>query len=178
MAAAAERTVPIVQGIRDEQLADATPCAEYQVRDLLNHLFQVVVAFQGAAKREPLDMSDTPDSIAGGWRERFARETELMIDAWSEPAALDGVAPGSGLPQAVVGNLALADLTIHGWDLATATRQPYAPADGAVEALLPFMEQMAPMGRKMGAFKDEVVEAPAGAGDFERLLAFSGRKAA
>ncbi|GID31873.1 TIGR03086 family metal-binding protein [Paractinoplanes brasiliensis] len=177
MAAAAERTVPVVRGVRDEQLDDATPCAEFRVRDLLNHLFQVVVVFQGAARREPLDMSNTPDSIAEGWRDRFADETERMIAAWSDPDALEGVSAGAGLPQAMVGNLALADLTIHGWDLATATAQPYTPHDGAVEALLPFMEQMAPTGRKLGAFKNEVVEAPPGAGEFEQLLALSGRKA-
>ncbi|MBM2615416.1 TIGR03086 family protein [Actinoplanes sp. LDG1-06] len=176
MAAAAEPTVAVVRGIRDDQLGDATPCTEYQVRDLLNHLFQVVVAFQGAAKKEPLDMSSTPDSLTEGWRDRFAEETERMIAAWSDPAALEGVSPGMGMPQAMIGNLALADLTVHGWDLATATKQPYRPDAGAVQALVPFVEQMAPTGRQMGAFGEEV-QARADAGDFERLLALSGRQA-
>ncbi|GAB2589061.1 TIGR03086 family protein [Paractinoplanes abujensis] len=177
LAAAAERTVPIVRGIRDEQLGEPTPCTEFRVRDLLNHLFQVVVSMQAAARREQLDFSTTPDFLTEGWRDRFAAETGNLVAAWSDPVALEGVSPGMGLPQSLVGHLALADLTIHGWDLATATGRPYAPDDGAVEALLPFMEQMAPTGRKMGAFRDEVVEAPAGAADFERLLAFSGRTA-
>ncbi|MBU2665846.1 TIGR03086 family protein [Actinoplanes bogorensis] len=178
MAAAAGQTAPIVRGVRDEQLGDATPCAEFQVRDLLNHLFKVVHSMQGAARREEVDMSDTPDALTGDWRDRFAAETESLIAAWSDPAALEGNSPGMGLPQPMVGNLALADLTIHGWDLATATGQPYEPDAGAVRALLPFMEQMAPTGRKMGAFHSDVVEAPAGADDFERLLAFSGRTTA
>jgi uncharacterized protein (TIGR03086 family) len=176
MAAAAERTVPIVQGIRDDQLGDPTPCEKFQVRDLLNHLFQVVVSFQGAARKEALDFSSTPDSLTEGWRDRFATETERMIDAWSDPAALDGMSPGMGLPQPIVGNLALADLTVHGWDLATATHQPYQPAGAAVDHLLPFVQEMAPTGRQMGAFGAEV-QAPEDAGTFERLLALSGRTA-
>ncbi len=174
MAAAAERTVPIVRGVGDDQLGNPTPCARWQVRDLLNHLFHVVVTMQGAARKEAVDMSNVPDYLTGGWRDRFAAETERLIAAWSDPAALDGVSPGLGLPQPMVGNLALADLTVHGWDLATATGQPYRPDDAAVEALLPFIEQMAPTGRQMGAFLDEA-KAPADAGDFERLLAVSGR---
>ena len=174
MAAAAERTVPIVQGIRDDQLDDPTPCDKFQVRDLLNHLFQVVVGFQGAARKEPLDFSDMPDFVIADWRDRFATETERMIAAWSDPAALEGISPGMGMPQPLVGNLALADLTLHGWDLATATGQPYRPADAAVDHLFPFVQQMAPTGRQMGAFGTEV-PAPEDAGTFERLLAISGR---
>ncbi|WP_249997970.1 TIGR03086 family metal-binding protein [Actinoplanes sp. M2I2] len=174
MAAAAERTVPIVRGIRDDQLGDSTPCAEFQVRDLLNHLFQVVVNFQAAARKEAMDFSSTPDFLAEGWRDRFAAETDRLIAAWSDPAALDGISPGMGMPQPMVGNLALTDLTVHGWDLATATGQPYRPAEAAVEALLPFVEQMAPTGRTMGVFGAEA-QAPADAEMFERLLAISGR---
>jgi uncharacterized protein (TIGR03086 family) len=82
-----------------------------------------------------------------------------------------------GMPQPLVGNLALADLTVHGWDLATATGQPYRPADAAVDHLFPFVQQMAPTGRQMGAFGDEV-PAPEDAGIFERLLALIGRTVA
>ncbi|MGK5684435.1 TIGR03086 family metal-binding protein [Actinoplanes sp. URMC 104] len=174
MAAAAERTVPVVRGIRDDQLGEETPCAEFRVRDLLNHLFQVVVNFQALARREQPDFSTTPDVLTDGWRDRFADETQRLVAAWSDPAALEGVSPGMGLPQPVVGNLVLVDLTVHGWDLATATGQPYRPDDAAVKILLPVIEQLAPNGRKMGVFGAEV-EAAADADDFVRLLAISGR---
>lgn len=174
MAAAAERTVPVVRGIRDDQLDDPTPCAEFQVRDLLNHLYQVVVNFQLLATREEPDFGSTPDMVTDGWRDRFADETGRVIAAWSDPAAIVGVSPRMGLPQALVGNLLLVDLTVHGWDLATATRQPYRPDDTAVRSVLPFVEEMAPMGRSRGVF-GEPAEVPADAGDFERLLAICGR---
>ena len=176
LAAAAERTLPVVRGIRDDQLGGPTPCAEFQVRDLLNHLHQVVVNFQVLAAREQPDFSTTPDVLTGDWRARFAEETDRLVEAWSDPAALEGVSPGMGMPQALVGNLALVDLTVHGWDLAQATGQAYEPVPAAVTALLPFAEQMAPQARRMGVFGDEAPP-PSGAGDFARLLGVTGRRA-
>jgi uncharacterized protein (TIGR03086 family) len=174
MAAAAERTVPVVRGIRDDQLGAPTPCTEFQVRDLVNHLHQVVVNFRLLAAREEPEFGSTPDVVTDGWRDRFADETGQVIAAWSDPAALVGVSPRLGLPQTLVGNLLLVDLTVHGWDLATATGQPYRPDDTVVQSVLPFVEEMAPMGRSRGVFA-AAAEVPADAGDFERLLATCGR---
>jgi uncharacterized protein (TIGR03086 family) len=177
LAAAAARTVPVVQGIGDDQLDSATPCDDFRVRDLLNHLFQVVVNMQAMADRKPGDFSSTPDAIEGDWRGRFAAETEQLIAAWSDPAALEGVSAGMGLPQPVIGGLALADLTVHGWDLARATGQPYEPDPAVVAYLRPQIEQMAPQARAMGAFGEPAPVAP-DATDFEHLLALTGRSSA
>jgi uncharacterized protein (TIGR03086 family) len=176
LAAAAERTVPIVQKIGDDQLALPTPCAEFQVRDLLNHLYQVVVSFQALAVREPVDFSTTPDMLTGDWRAAFAAEAGRLAAAWADPSTLEGVSPGMGMPQDVVAAMALMDLTVHGWDLARATGQSYAPDPAAVAVLQPVAEQLVPQGRRMGVFGDA---APAGphAGAFDRLLALSGRRA-
>ncbi|MDG4803537.1 TIGR03086 family metal-binding protein [Micromonospora sp. WMMD980] len=98
-----------------------TPCPEYPVRDLLNHLFEVAVNFQAMARREEVDWSGGVDHLTDGWRDRFATETQRLVEAWSDPDALEGVSPGMGLPQETVGLMALIDLTVHGWDLARAT---------------------------------------------------------
>ena len=176
MAAAAERTVPVVQGIDDKQLSDPTPCAEFQVRDLLNHLFQVVVSFQALATKQNVDFDAKPDFLDGDWRNRFAEETRKLAVAWSDPAAVEGTSPRMGLPQAAVANLVLVDLTVHGWDLSRGTGQAYTPSPEVVAAVIPFTEQMAPMGRERGAFA-AMTEFPPDADEFVRLLSLTGRTA-
>jgi uncharacterized protein (TIGR03086 family) len=176
LAAAAERTVPVVHGIDDNQLSDPTPCAEFQVRDLVNHLFQVVVNFQALATKQDADFDAKPDFLAGDWRNRFADETRKLVDAWSDPAAIEGTSPRMGLPQAAVANLVLVDLTVHGWDLSQGTGQDYTPSPAVVAAVTPFTEQMAPLGRERGAFA-EMTEFPPDADEFIRLLSLTGRKA-
>jgi len=176
LAAAAERTVPVVHGIDDKQLSDPTPCAQFQVRDLVNHLFQIVVNFQALATKQDADFDAEPDFLDGDWRNRFADETRKLVDAWSDPATTEGISPRMGLPQALVANLVLVDLTVHGWDLAQGTGQAYTPSAEVVATVTPFTEQMAPMGRERGAFA-EMTEFPPDADEFARLLAHTGRRA-
>ncbi|RLP80284.1 TIGR03086 family protein, partial [Micromonospora sp. BL4] len=154
LAAAAPRTVDVVRGIADDQLDLPTPCRDYVVRDLLNHLFEVVVNFQELAVKRPVEWSAKPDHLTDDWRDRFETETRRLIAAWSDPSTLEGVSPGMGMPQTVVGGMALLDLTVHGWDLAAATGQAYEPAPEAVAELHGLVEQLGPTARKMGVFAD------------------------
>jgi uncharacterized protein (TIGR03086 family) len=175
LATAAERTVPVVRAIRDDQLSHPTPCDDFQVRDLFNHLFQVVVNFQALAAQKPADFSTTPDEVHGDWRGRFAAETQRLVEAWSRPEALEGVSAGMGLPQETIGQMALLDLTVHGWDLARATGQPYTPDPAAVATLHPMAERMGPQARSTGVFGEPVAVAEE-ATAFEKLLAITGRR--
>jgi uncharacterized protein (TIGR03086 family) len=143
---------------------------EFQVRDLVNHLYQVVVNFQALAARETVAWAAPKDQTEGDWRERFAAEAGRLAVAWSDPAALEGISPGMGMPQQAVGLMALLDLTVQGWDLARATGQPYQPDADAVALLSPMAEQMGPMAREMGVFAAQTETAP-DADSFERLLA-------
>jgi uncharacterized protein (TIGR03086 family) len=173
-----DRAVPavtgLVAGVRDEQLAQATPCAEFQVRDLLNHLFQVTRNFQLVADRKDVDWTLTPDALTGDWRQAFAGDARTMVTAWSHPQALDGVSPGMGLPQRTLGLMMVVDLVVHGWDLALATGQPYQADELLLPATAEFLDTMGDMGRKMGAFGPAVPAGP-GAGRFGQLLALTGR---
>lgn len=176
LAAAAPRTVDVVRGITDDQLDLPTPCRDYVVRDLLNHLFEVVVNFQGLAAKRPVEWAEKPDHLGDGWRDRFEVETDRLVAAWSDPSTLEGVSPGMGLPQTVVGGMALLDLTVHGWDLAVATDQPYQPAPEAVAELHGLVERLGPTARKMGVFADPVTHpTPTDSPDLAHLLTQTGR---
>ncbi|AXK33756.1 TIGR03086 family protein [Streptomyces armeniacus] len=172
--AAAARAVPVVRGVPDERLGGPTPCAEYDVRALLNHLFAVVVNFQAYAVKEDADFSETPDRLHGGWREEFAREAARLAEAWAAPGAEDGVAGQMAMPARTVASLALLDLTVHPWDLARATGAYFTPDDACVAELEKLLGQLGPLPREMKVF-GEPVPVGDGASAFDRLLAATGR---
>lgn len=174
---AVDGVLPVVRGIPDGALADPTPCAEYDVKDLVNHLFHVVVEFRKLAAKGSVDFTVTPDRVGDGadWRERFAEAARELAAAWSAPGAEEGTAGTMDMPARTLGAMALLDLAVHGWELARATGQPQPPADAAVVAeLAGQVAGMAPTARAMGMF-GEPVAVPAGAPEFERLLGLTGR---
>ncbi|MCF2537913.1 TIGR03086 family metal-binding protein [Streptomyces sp. FB2] len=174
---ACERAVPVVRGVPDGALGARTPCAEYDVKALVNHLFQVVVQFQRLAVREGADFGETPDLVGSdpAWRERLADEARRVVAAWSAPGVEDGTTGAMGMPARLVGAMVLLDLTVHVWDLARATGQEFPGCDEAVLAeLAGSVETLEPTARAMGAF-GEPVPAPEGATAFELLLARTGR---
>ncbi len=171
---AADDAVPLVGGIDDASLGAPTPCAEYDVRALLNHLFSVVVNFQVLAAKGTPDFSETPDRVAAaGWREEFGAEAGKLVEAWSAPGAEEGTSGALGLPARTVGCMVLLDLTVHVWDLARAIgRTRTGPGRGGRARR--GGGGMAPMARRMGVFGD-AVDLPGDATAFERLLATTGR---
>ncbi|MEV7089749.1 TIGR03086 family metal-binding protein [Streptomyces sp. NPDC093085] len=174
LAVVAERALPVVQGVGDDQLGAPTPCAAYDVHALLDHLFQVVVNFQALAAKRDADFGAPPEHLAGEWRERFAVETARLIAAWEAPGAEEGTAGALGLPARTVGSMVLGDLALHAWDLARATGQPYEPAAAVVETLAEGWAALAPMGREAGVFGEPVAVA-ADAPPFDALLGLTGR---
>ncbi|MEV1020303.1 TIGR03086 family metal-binding protein [Streptomyces sp. NPDC050264] len=176
LAVAAARAVPVVAGIGDTTLSAPTPCADYDVKALVNHLFQVVVEFQKLAVKKDSDFAVTVDRVGEGpdWRERFAGEAEALAAAWSAPGAEDGTSGAMNMPARLVGSMALLDLTVHAWDLARATGRPYEAPPEVVAPLAAAVAELSPTARTMGVF-GEPVEVAAGAPPFVRLLAATGR---
>ncbi|MEU5895355.1 MULTISPECIES: TIGR03086 family metal-binding protein [Streptomyces] len=136
----------IAERVTDEQLAAPTPCPEYAVRNLLGHVLGLSHAFDRAAHKDFVpELDRAPDStlpdIGPGWRGDLPKALAALADAWRDPAAWEGMtrAGGIDLPGEVAGLVALDELVVHGWDLARATGQDYAPDEAslrAAEALL------------------------------------------
>lgn len=118
-----------VHGVDDNQWHLATPCEEWDVRTLVNHVvgenLWAVPLFAGATIAEVGDRFDGDllgeDPVAA-WDESAA----AAIAAVDGPDAMDttvhlsfGDFPGSEYAMQL-----FADLLIHGWDLARATGQP------------------------------------------------------
>ncbi|MEU0397615.1 TIGR03086 family metal-binding protein [Streptomyces sp. NPDC006208] len=173
---AADQAVPIVRGITDDHLADPTPCAEYDVRQLTDHLMQVVINFQALAAKGHPDFGVEPHFVEGGgdWRARFAAETAALVSAWAAPGAEEGTSGRMGLPARTVGTMVLGDLTVHAWDLARATGQEFTPDPVVVAEVWPALTELAPKAREGGVFAEPVTVGTE-VSDFDRVLALTGR---
>jgi uncharacterized protein (TIGR03086 family) len=124
----------LVRGVRDDQLTGATPCPAYSVADLLDHIGGLAVAFRVAATKESSEgqaPSADGSRLEEGWRDRIAGAVDELGEAWQDPAADDGftMAGPVELPADQAALVALDEVTVHAWDLAAATGQPYDAAD-------------------------------------------------
>ena len=136
----------LVRGVRDDQLADRTPCLAYTVADLIDHLGGLSAAFRAAARKERLPGDGTPtvdgSRLEEGFRDRIAADLDALADAWRDPEAYRGMTRAGPveLPAEMAAQVALDEVVVHGWDLARATGQPYEPDDGLVLASLVFAQ--------------------------------------
>jgi uncharacterized protein (TIGR03086 family) len=78
------------------------------------------------------------------------------------------------LPAALVGGMVVAELVVHGWDLARATGRQPAWDDDLLAYLYDEVAKTAEQGREMGVYGPEVA-VPASASLLDRTLALTGR---
>ena len=176
-------TAEIVAGVREGDLAHPTPCEDWDVARLLDHLIADVETFNKVASGEPADLvadidPTAPQNVGKAWphpTDHFGRLVKEARELWGRPGALEQTyktsrseIPGDGLLM-----IGLIDPLVHGWDLANATGQDATmPADVA-EAALAFTTKM--MKDKRIGFA-EPVPVPEDASVTDRLVGWLGRK--
>ena len=162
----------VIVALRPEQLDAPTPCTEFTVRGVLEHMIggatTFAAAYRGVAPPEP-EFDDPIAAVQSALADLAASITA--------PGALDrtihaafGDMDGESFARYVV-----LDGLVHGWDLATATGQPYDPPAELVDAAAEFAHEAVEHLRDGDAFGPEVAPA-AGATRIERLAAFTGRQ--
>jgi uncharacterized protein (TIGR03086 family) len=168
-----------VDEISPMQMNDATPCSEFTVHDVLDHMIVLGASFSYWFRGE--EAPDLKAPAVYGWVPA-AEFREVMTDllaAVSAPGALERVVstPMGDMPGDTFARLVAVDGLIHGWDLATATGRTFeVPAD-VIAAVDEFARQaLDPDIRSTDQFHAPVTPI-AGASPLERLVAFSGRAA-
>ena len=165
----------VVSQIRSDQLDQPTPCADFTVRGVLEHMIGGATAFAAGFRGEPAPSADLglpADPIAG-----VGQALTDLIDAMHSPGALDRTiaAPFGDVPGDAFARFVVLDGLVHGWDIATALGQPYEPPDELVAAVDGFArEAIVPAMREAEMFAAPT-DAPAGATSIEQLVAFTGR---
>lgn len=179
MTAAAEAAARVTDGVRPEQFSAPTPCTDWDVRELVNHL---ILWTSHSLERRAHGESVAPELMEKDFAASpsFAAEYRAQLDralaAWSDPAVWEGSlnVMGSATPATDVAAMMIAELVLHAWDLAAATGQTYTLAGNAAAAALAAVEANAEMFRQYKGFGDPV-QLPAQSSDLERALAASGR---
>jgi uncharacterized protein (TIGR03086 family) len=182
--AAADLAARAVAAVPAQAWDAPTPCPDYDLRALVDHLAWGTVLSQRAATRTPLEhdwsVPGPPPFLAGrqpqDWAAALAPELDAAADAWADPAAWEGetVMGTAPMPAAVVGPMMLAEFVLHGWDVARAAGAPYEVPEELGSAVLAAVQPLAAMGRDGGWYGPEV-PVPADAPAFERALGLSGR---
>ncbi len=179
LTSACQRTADVLAGITDDQLDLATPCEKMPLDAMVAHIGVLSLAFAAAAGKEFGPLTDTPPAddapLDADWRSAYPQHLAALAAAWKDPAAWEGMTRAGGIemPAEVMGNVALAEVVIHGWDVARAVGAPYDSDPATLQACLAYLEQFDPAGTE-GMFGPAVPTADS-AGDLDRVVAMSGR---
>jgi uncharacterized protein (TIGR03086 family) len=169
----------VASAITTGDLDAPTPCANFAVRGVLGHMIggatQFAAAFRAdSAPEVPADVAEGSDVVA-----RAGNALAGLMTAMRSPGALDRAiaSPFGVLPGDVFARFVVLDGLVHGWDLATATHQPYEPSDTLVAAADAFARETITPAMRDGDTFANAVDPPIDATPIERLVAFTGRRA-
>jgi uncharacterized protein (TIGR03086 family) len=176
---AAGATALVVDHVTPAELGGPTPCAEWDVQTLLNHvILWTSYSLERRAQGESVapELMESDFAAAPDYADAYRAQLDRAVAAWADPAVWDRELDVMGAKTAAadVAALMIAELVLHGWDLAAATGQHYSVSDRAAEAALRAVEANAELFRQYKGFADPLPTAP-GAPVLDRALALSGR---
>lgn len=179
MTDAADAAARTVANVDAGQFGGPTPCGDWDVHALLNHLILwTAYSLEARAHGESVgqDLMDRDFAGEPGFAAAYRAQLDRALAAWADPAAWERElnVMGTATPAADVAALNIAEMVLHGWDLAAATGQRYAVSDAATAAAARAVAANADLFRQYKGFADPV-EVPASASALDRLLAASGR---
>lgn len=179
LVAAQEWIATLIDGTSPDQLSNPTPCSEYDVRGLLEHLLAVELRVQQIGESGELDNAPSQLPLPDGdLAAAFRAAATKASDAWRDDERLAAMVPPpfGTMPGGAAIGAYLSEHVTHGWDLATATGQ-HAEADPALAAAaMGAMQKALPDGQRDGLPFAPAVPPADDAGPTERLANWTGRR--
>ncbi|MFD7121492.1 TIGR03086 family metal-binding protein [Streptomyces sp. NPDC059922] len=164
----------LVTAVGPGRFGDPTPCADWDVRALLDHLVWENLIWAGLAEGSP-PTDHGADHLGADPLAAFRAAASATMTAFRRPGMLErryGPAPGRRLVEQL-----LIEMLAHGWDLAMATGQRPGFAEETVEAVLPAVREIyGALPRTPGGSFAPEVPVPNGSSATDRLAAFLGRR--
>ena len=176
--ASIDQTRPIVAATTPDQFGASTPCPDWDVQALANHLLGALVMFRDVASKGGADMALYQlDHIGGDLLGAYDGLSAETVDAWKSGDKADGMAnmPWGEMPASLALQMLADDVVVHGWDLARSTGQQVDWDQALAGETFEFAQTMfASPEIRSGSFGDPVVVAD-GADAMSKLVAFLGR---
>ena len=180
------RTKDVASGVTQAQAAATTPCSQWSVLDLLNHLLGGLEFTAGCITGNVPDIR--PNEAESSYRD----ETDVTVLVRAYPAAVDRVLELAAVPGALertaitpFGEMPVArimmgtvmDQLVHCWDLARATGQDTTLDSELVEFAYGMLVSggFADMGRQAGFIGPEVA-VPDSASLQDKMIGYMGRQ--
>lgn len=156
--------------VHPDDLRRATPCADFDLAELLDHLAESVERFITV-------LGGTLPARAGtSPAERFAPLRAAHLSAWDRADPDSAYELPFGLvPAWLAADLNLAELVLHGWDVGRATGERADVPDELAVPVLAIGKQLLTDETRSGAFAP-AVDVPADAGASDRMAAWYGRR--
>jgi uncharacterized protein (TIGR03086 family) len=174
-------SLAVIAGVRPDQHGDPTPCAGYDVHDLLGHLVLCLNKMTVLGRGGSWFTVPPVDEVPGG---DFGAASRTAVDelqaAWADDATLVGPyrLPWGELTGAQLFAGYTNEMVVHAWDLAAATGQRPEWDDEVLTVAFDEMRRNLPAGGRAeaGAPFADAVPVPDDAPLIERLVAWNGRQ--
>ncbi len=166
---------PTIRAVDAAQLVLLTPCDDWDLQTLLQHLFEQLNQWAGAISgSEPPAggaILRTSDDVGSAWE----AASQALMRSVTVPGALDAMVPeGKSSPRGLA-SIAPLEVMLHGWDAARTIGVSTDLGPLLCAALLDSGRQMM-AGRPRGEAFGPEQPAPDGATAADRLAAFYGRR--
>lgn len=166
----------LIGNIRADQWSAPTPCTDWTVSQVVNHLIGMNRVFAALLTEQPPPPRPPAGHVEDDPVRAFRDSASALLAAFGQPGVLDrtyrgplGTATGAERLQ-----IRLYDLLAHGWDLTQATGQPADLPDDLAEQSLAFARTQLTQEARPGRFGPAQAAAEQ-ASAIERLVAFLGR---
>ena len=161
-----EQLANLLGNVDRHALSGGTPCAQWTVQDLIDHIVAAPTRFARMTRGESIDWSAPTPSAGEDPVGAFRSHAKDLLRAWEEQPDSSGHADI---------NWQCAELAVHSWDLATGIGGSTRDLDPEVaECGLAFMQANLTEDNRPPAFGPEQ-PVPEGADAYQHIAAFAGR---
>jgi uncharacterized protein (TIGR03086 family) len=170
-------TSAIVAGVKPDQYGLPTPCPDYDVATLVNHIVGWVGLFADGASQEPQKTDAATYQVGTDPAAEYDASAKRLIAAFRDGAADREIDLGNGAsPGSMILGMILMEDIGHGWDLATATDQSAPYSERSINAAKAAAKaSLKPEYRGPDKSFGDIVEVPDDAPPLDELIGLLGR---